>query len=80
MTRLLKILAVLAATGYATLVRADSQSLYLQCLTNFESYAETIWTTASYSGVPTDAGYRGGGSSRQTAVRLLVFTRRHTEN
>ena len=39
---------------------ADSQSTYLQCLTNFEAYAETIWTT---SGTIPDSGYWGDGAS-----------------
>jgi hypothetical protein len=43
--------------------RADSQGTYLQCLTNFETYAESIWHTASYSNAPADAGYWGDGAS-----------------
>jgi hypothetical protein len=49
---------------------ADSQQTYLQCLTNFESYAEAIWHTATYSNAPADAGYWGdGGSSGNGGVR-----------
>ena len=49
---------------------ADSQSTYLQCLTNFEAYAESVWHTASYSSAPADAGYWGdGGSSGNGGVR-----------
>src|SRR5438093_681073 len=50
------LLLLLAATPRA---HATSQQLYLQCLTNFETYAESIWHTASYSGAPPDAGYWG---------------------
>ncbi|HWH68661.1 MAG TPA: autotransporter-associated beta strand repeat-containing protein, partial [Candidatus Sulfotelmatobacter sp.] len=43
---------------------------YLQCLTNFERYAESIWHTASYAGAPADAGYWGdGGSSGNGGIR-----------
>jgi hypothetical protein len=52
----------------ASVVRADSQALYLQCLTNFESYAETIWHTNAV-GIP-DAGYWGdGGSTGNGGIR-----------
>jgi len=45
-----------------------SQSLYLQCLTNFETYAESIWHTNSV-GIA-DAGYWGdGGNSGNGAIR-----------
>jgi autotransporter-associated beta strand protein len=44
--------------------QTNSQQLYLQCLTNFETYAETIWTTAAYSGAPADAGYWGDGGAQ----------------
>jgi len=40
-----------------------SQGLYLQCLTNFETYGESIWHEAAYSGAPPDAGYWGDGST-----------------
>jgi autotransporter-associated beta strand protein len=47
-----------------------SQQLYLQCLTNFETYAESIWHTASYSGAPPDSGYWGdGGSTGNGGIR-----------
>ncbi len=50
--------------------RADSAGLYLQCLTNFETYAESIWHSANYSGAPADAGYWGdGGSSGNGGIR-----------
>lgn len=48
--------------------RADSQGTYLQCLTNFETYAESIWHTASYSNAPADAGYWGMAQAVATAV------------
>jgi autotransporter-associated beta strand protein len=48
--------------------QTTSQQLYLQCLTNFETYAETIWHTNS-TGIP-DAGYWGdGGSSGNGGIR-----------
>jgi len=43
--------------------QTSSQPIYLQCLTNFESYAETIWHPATYPGAPADAGYWGDGTS-----------------
>jgi hypothetical protein len=53
-----------------TPARADSQQTYLQCLTNFETYAESIWHTASYANAPADAGYWGdGGSSGNGGIR-----------
>jgi hypothetical protein len=49
---------------------AASQDTYLQCLTNFETYAESIWHTASYTGASADAGYWGdGGSSGNGGIR-----------
>lgn len=44
--------------------QTNSQQVYLQCLTNFETYAETIWHTASYSGAPADSGYWGDGGAQ----------------
>ncbi|HET7625409.1 MAG TPA: discoidin domain-containing protein [Verrucomicrobiae bacterium] len=42
----------------------------MDCLTNFESYAESIWHTANYSGSPADSGYWGdGGSSGNGGIR-----------
>ena len=47
--------------------QTNSQQIYLQCLTNFESYAETIWHT---SGVIPDSGYWGdGGSTGNGGIR-----------
>jgi hypothetical protein len=50
---------------------ADSQSVYLQCLTNFETYAETIWSNVpTGSTYPTNAGFWGdGGNSGNGAIR-----------
>jgi hypothetical protein len=49
---------------------ASSQQTYLQCLTNFETYAETIWHDATGSSRPTNAGYWGdGGSSGNGGIR-----------
>ncbi len=48
----------------------NSQQIYLQCLTNFETYAESIWHPATYSGAPTDTGYWGdGGNSGNGGIR-----------
>lgn len=55
--------------GWAASVFAQtgSQSIYLQCLTNFETYAETIWHT---SGTVPDSGYWGdGGSTGNGGIR-----------
>jgi hypothetical protein len=69
-SRWLPWLAALCLVFPAGTVRADSQQTYLQCLTNFETYAESIWHTASYSGAPADAGYWGdGGSSGNGGIR-----------
>jgi autotransporter-associated beta strand protein len=42
--------------------QTNSQQIYLQCLTNFESYAETVWHTNTV-GIP-DAGYWGDGGGQ----------------
>ncbi len=47
--------------------QTSSPQIYLQCLTNFETYAETIWHT---SGTIPDAGYWGdGGSTGNGGIR-----------
>ena len=67
MKKLLAITLLLLAVAHA---QASSQQTYLQCLTNFEPYAESIWHTASYSNAPADAGYWGdGGSSGNGGIR-----------
>ena len=44
-------------------VHAGSQQTYLDCLVDFEPYAEANWHTASYSNAPADSGYFGDGAS-----------------
>ena len=64
-------LSLISLVLAGTPARADSQLTYLQCLTNFEVYAESIWHTASYANAPVDAGYWGdGGSSGNGGVAL----------
>ena len=47
-----------------------SQQIYLQCLTNFETYAESVWHPATYAGAPPDSGYWGdGGNSGNGGIR-----------
>ena len=61
-------LVLLAAAGFHAMAQTSSQQTYLQCLTNFESYAETIWHTNN-AGIP-DAGYWGdGGSTGNGGIR-----------
>lgn len=45
--------------------RADTNSaaVYLSCLTNFETYSESIWHTAAKTGTAPDSGYFGDGAS-----------------
>jgi autotransporter-associated beta strand protein len=52
--------ALLLSSFAAASAQTSSQQLYLQCLTNFETYAETIWHT---SGSIPDSGYWGDGAS-----------------
>ena len=57
----------LFAGGVAATAQTGPQQLYLQCLTNFETYAESIWHTSAT--VP-DAGYWGdGGSTGNGGIR-----------
>jgi len=66
---LLALFCVLSFCQLATSVSAQtsSQQIYLQCLTNFEGYAETIWHT---SGTIPDSGYWGdGGSTGNGGIR-----------
>ena len=53
-------------------VRADSQQIYLQCLTDFEPYAESIWHTASYANAPADAGYWGMAGAAATGASAAM--------
>ena len=53
--------------GGSIRAQTNSQQIYLQCLTNFESYAESIWHT---SGTVPDSGYWGdGGSTGNGGIR-----------
>lgn len=62
------LLALLLLCG--TLSAQTSQETYLQCLTNFETYAESIWTNANYPGAPPDSGYWGdGGNTGNGGIR-----------
>ncbi len=49
---------------FAAQGQVASQQIYLQCLTNFETYAETVWHPASYAGAPADSGYWGDGGAQ----------------
>ena len=61
------VLAGLMALLIAPTARGGSQQLYLDALTNFEAYAESVWHTASYTGAPPDSGYWGDGISTGNA-------------
>ena len=68
LTRGCLVLLLLGWVGYGrALAQTNSQQIYLQCLTNFETYAETIWHT---SGTIPDSGYWGdGGSTGNGGIR-----------
>lgn len=54
---------VLFLAGFARdCLHASSQKTYLDCLLDFEPYAEANWHTAAYSNAPADAGYFGDGA------------------
>jgi len=54
-------------SSFSARAQVTAQQTYLQCLTNFETYAETIWHT---SGTVPDAGYWGdGGSTGNGGIR-----------
>ena len=58
----------LALPAVPSRAQVNSQQIYLQCLTNFETYAESIWHTNS-RGIP-DAGYwSDGGSTGNGGIR-----------
>ena len=60
-------LCFFVAISLPAIAQTNSQQIYLQCLTNFETYAESIWTT---SGTVPDAGYWGdGGSTGNGGIR-----------
>ena len=63
LVRVFATLFVLVIYSSRASAQTSSQPIYLQCLTNFESYAETIWHPATYPGAPADAGYWGDGTS-----------------
>ena len=73
MVRLRRAWLMLAAAGLLLSqapARAASQDTYLQCLTNFEAYGESIWHTATFANAPVDSGYWGdGGSSGNGGIR-----------
>jgi hypothetical protein len=59
--------AVLLWDCAAVSAQTNSAQIYLQCLTNFETYAETIWHS---SGTIPDSGYWGdGGSTGNGGIR-----------
>ncbi len=65
--RRLAALLFLFISGGAVFAQTNSQQIYLNCLTNFETYAETIWHT---SGTIPDSGYWGdGGSTGNGGIR-----------
>lgn len=60
-------LAILAFAAVDAKAQTNSQQIYLQCLTNFETYAQSIWHTSS--SIP-DSGYWGdGGSTGNGGIR-----------
>src|ERR1017187_2289418 len=40
-------IALFCQSATAVFAQTNSQQIYLQCLTNFETYAENIWTTSA---------------------------------
>jgi len=61
-------IVLLVSCSFQAMAQTSSQQTYLQCLTNFESYAESVWHTNT-SGIP-DAGYWGdGGSTGNGGIR-----------
>ncbi|MDR3456052.1 MAG: autotransporter-associated beta strand repeat-containing protein [Verrucomicrobiae bacterium] len=60
----------LACSDAKVSAQTNSQQVYFQCLTNFETYGETIWHSVSGGAYPTNAGYWGdGGNSGNGAIR-----------
>ena len=65
--RIATLLLLGAALGSTVSAQTSSQQTYLQCLTNFETYAESIWHTSAT--IP-DSGYWGdGGSTGNGGIR-----------
>ena len=57
----------LVQPGTSAKAQSTSQQIYLQCLTNFEAYAQNIWHP---SGTIPDSGYWGdGGSTGNGGIR-----------
>ncbi len=50
-------------TGDQPLPSAGPAATYLECLVDFQRYAETVWHTAAYVNSPPDSGYSGSGDS-----------------
>ena len=50
-------------TGSPPLPSSTPAVTYLECLVDFQRYAETVWHTANYSNSPPDSGYFGSGDS-----------------
>ena len=50
-------------TGDSPLPSSAAATTYLQCLVDFQRYAETVWHTATYANSPPDSGYFGSGDS-----------------
>jgi len=67
--RCLMVLVLLCAGFARVSLHASSQGTYLDCLLNFEPYAERYWHTATYSNAPADAGYFGDGVSGEGGIR-----------
>jgi hypothetical protein len=62
--------ALLVLLAFNARAQTSSQQIYLQCLTNFETYGESIWHNVSGSSHPTNAGYWGdGGNSGNGGIR-----------
>ncbi|EEF62339.1 coagulation factor 5/8 type domain protein [Pedosphaera parvula Ellin514] len=63
----MELLVVIATIAFLLPIKAradtNSAATYLNCLLDFERYAETIWTDASYSNSPPNSGYWGDGAS-----------------
>ncbi len=67
--RCLMVLVLLCAGFARVSLHASSQQTYLDCLRDFEPYAERNWHTATYSNAPADAGYFGEGVSGEGGIR-----------
>lgn len=71
----LLLLAALCAGLARTPGYASSQQTYLDCLVDFERYAETNWHTATHPNAPPDSGYFGdGGGEGDGGIRASCGT------